>query len=186
MYTYLNYNKYFFFTDVINDKIKNKVVKFKKINIIYFDKESAKNEDFNIEKYNIVYNFCKKNRIPIYITDNFKLLLKLKADGVFTTSDNICSRYPKIKGKTIVGLAHNQIEYYFKKEQGCDIIMLSPLFFNKKYSANKILSPTKFNLITMHWKTKICALGGINSSNINKIKILKKIDYVAFISWLKS
>jgi len=62
MYTYLNYNKYFFFTDVINDKIKNKVVKFKNINIIYFNKESAKNKDFNIEKYNIVYNFCKKKK----------------------------------------------------------------------------------------------------------------------------
>jgi thiamine monophosphate synthase len=185
MYTYHKYNKYFFFTDTINEEIKDKITLFNNFNIIYYEQNNIENKDINIDKYNTIYNFCKKNRIAIFITNNFKLLLKLKADGIFITSKNISTRYQKIKNKTLIGLAHNQIEYYFKEKQGCDIIMLSPLFFNKKYSPNKILSPTKFNLITKEWKTKLCALGGINQSNINKVKILRKLDSVAFISWLK-
>jgi thiamine monophosphate synthase len=185
MYTYHKYNKYFFLTDAINDEIINKIKKFTNFNIIYYDQKNSENKDINIDKYNKIYNFCKKNKIPIYITNNIKLLLKLKADGIFVTSKNIHTRNQKSKNKTIIGLAHNQIEYYFREKQACDIIMLSPLFFNKKYSKNKILGPTRFNLITKNWKTKVCALGGINASNINKIKILREIHGVAFVSWLK-
>jgi thiamine-phosphate pyrophosphorylase len=70
-------------------------------------------------------------------------------------------------------LAHNQLEYYKKKEQLCKKIMVSPLFYNAKYSINKILGINKFNFLTNNWKEKICALGGINSSNIKKIRMTK-------------
>ena len=65
-------------------------------------KKKTEKEKIDIIKYNKVYNFCKKNKIPIYITNNFKLLLKLKADGIFITSKNICTRYPKIKNKKLI------------------------------------------------------------------------------------
>jgi thiamine monophosphate synthase len=51
--------------------------------------------------------------------------------------------------------------------------MVSPLFYNAKYSKNKILGINKFNLLTSNWNVKICALGGISSSNIKKIKMTK-------------
>jgi thiamine monophosphate synthase len=70
-------------------------------------------------------------------------------------------------------LAHSQLEYYKKKEQSCKNIMVSPLFYNRKYSLNKILGVNKFNLLTNNWKTRICALGGISSSNIKKIRMTK-------------
>jgi hypothetical protein len=60
--------------------------------------------------------------------------------------------------------------------------MLSPLFYNKKYSLNQILNTVKFNLITNDWKTQICALGGINTKNISKIKMLRKKTSIAFKS----
>ena len=102
MYTYHKYNKYFFFTDSIDDNVKNKAIKFTNLNIIYYNKEEIKKKYIDITKYNKVYNFCKKNKIPIYITNNFKFLLKLKADGIFITSENICSRYPRIKYKIFI------------------------------------------------------------------------------------
>ena len=37
------------------------------------------------------------------------------------------------KNFKIIGSAHNQSEYSLKIKQGCKLIMLSPLFFNKKY-----------------------------------------------------
>jgi thiamine-phosphate pyrophosphorylase len=51
--------------------------------------------------------------------------------------------------------------------------MISPLFYNRKYSINKILGINKFNLLTNNWKTKICALGGISLNNIKKLKMTK-------------
>jgi hypothetical protein len=59
--------------------------------------------------------------------------------------------------------------------------MLSPLFFNKKFSLNKILGPTKFRLITSNWKTDICALGGLNLNNIKKLRLIK-LNAIGFYS----
>ena len=51
--------------------------------------------------------------------------------------------------------------------------MLSPIFENMKYTKNKILNINRFNLVTNKWKTEVSALGGINYSNIKKIKMTK-------------
>jgi hypothetical protein len=63
--------------------------------------------------------------------------------------------------------------------------MLSPLFYNKKYSRNKILGSTRFKLISRNWKIDLCPLGGINNSNLNRIKLLR-ISNVAHRSMLES
>ena len=51
--------------------------------------------------------------------------------------------------------------------------MLSPIFYNKKYSQKKILGTTRFNLIALNWKTTICGLGGITSENIKLINLTR-------------
>jgi 2-keto-3-deoxy-6-phosphogluconate aldolase len=61
--------------------------------------------------------------------------------------------------------------------------MLSPIFYNNKYSLNKILSPVKFNLISLNWKTDVCALGGISNNNIKKLKITK-VKSIGIKSWI--
>jgi hypothetical protein len=64
------------------------------------------------------------------------------------------------------------------------MILLSPLFYNKKYSQNMILNVCKFNLISIHWKEKICALGGINLNNLKKLNMTRS-SAAAFISLMK-
>ena len=54
---------------------------------------------------------------------------------------------------TTIGIAHNQLEYLQKKAQGCNLVMLSPLFYNEKYSINKILNVLKFNNKKINWET---------------------------------
>ena len=61
--------------------------------------------------------------------------------------------------------------------------MLSPIFYNNKYLQNQILNPIKFNLISLNWKTEICALGGSSDENINKIKSTK-VKSVGIKSWI--
>jgi thiamine-phosphate pyrophosphorylase len=87
------------------------------------------------------------------------------------------------KNFKIIGSAHNQSEYFLKIKQGCELIILSPLFFNKKYSENRILNVLKFNLISRMWNKNLCALGGINETNIKKIKltIANSIAFKSFI-----
>ena len=65
------------------------------------------------------------------------------------------------------------MEFFTKYNQGCKEVTLSPFFFNIKHSKTKILGPIKFNLISQNWKTKICALGGINEKNLRRIKLTK-------------
>jgi len=81
-------------------------------------------------------------------------------------------------------LAHNQLEYFCKKNQNCKNIFLSPIFFNKKYSANRIYGTNKFRLISLEWKTSLGALGGINRSTIRKIQ-LTKAKFIGFQSLIK-
>lgn len=180
----MNSNRQFLIINKLNNDIKENIKKFININIIIHNFDSQTKDQLKISKFNTneIVNFCKKNRFPFYISDNIGLALQTKANGIFLNAKNT-RIIPKIikQNFEIIGSAHNQIEYYFKKKQGCTLLMLSPLFFNKKYSKNKILGPIKFNLISNSWKNNLCALGGITLKNLNKMK-LTKASAIAFIS----
>lgn len=180
----MNSNRQFLIINKLNNDIKENIKKFININIIIHNFDSQTGDQLKISKFNTneIVNFCKKNRFPFYISDNIGLALQTKANGIFLNAKNT-RIIPKIikQNFEIIGSAHNQIEYYFKKKQGCTLLMLSPLFFNKKYSKNKILGPIKFNLISNSWKNNLCALGGITLKNLNKMK-LTKASAIAFIS----
>ena len=173
--------KFYFFTDTLDEIIIKNIKNFKKLSIIY---KSESNNDTNVST---IRKFCKKSKIPFFISDNFKSAEKYKADGIFLSSSykkigNIVLKKNNFK---IIGSAHNQIEYFLKKRQLCEVIMLSPLFYNKKYSQNKILNVCKFNLISINWEKKICALGGINLNNIKKLNMTRS-SAVAFISLMRN
>jgi thiamine monophosphate synthase len=122
-----------------------------------------------------ILNFVKYNKIPFFIIDNAKLATKYKANGIFLTSKNR-SLTNITKGShriEVIGSAHNQYEYFIKERQGCSTIFLSPIFYNKKYSLNKILHTLRFNLITLNWKKSIGALGGISLRNLKLISLTK-------------
>jgi thiamine monophosphate synthase len=62
-------------------------------------------------------------------------------------------------------------DFYFKKQQGCTAVLLSPIFETKKYSKNFILNVQKFNLICKNWQIQVYALAGINEKNLKKLNI---------------
>ena len=159
---------YYIFIEQLNDKIIDNILKLKnqrkKIHIIIIGNIS-----------DLILKFVKKNQIPFYVTNNLKLAIKHKAKGVFLTSKNktLKNNMKEVKNFSIIGSAHNQLEYFIKNRQNCSMIMLSPIFYNSKYSYNKILNPIRFNLITQNWKNQICALGGINPKNIKLINLTR-------------
>ena len=139
MNTYHNY----IFLNEINNEIKFKIKKIRKISIIYYEDNSKVFDEINCK---IIRNFSKSIKAPFYVMNCIKRANKYKANGVYISANNkriILNKYPKLK---IIGSAHNNLDYYFKFNQKCTMIMLSPLFYNKKYSYYKILSSNKFKL----------------------------------------
>jgi thiamine monophosphate synthase len=171
---------HYIFIEELNEIIKKNILILKnkksRLNIITSDK--------NVHQ---ISQFAKISRIPFYVIDNIKSAIKNYASGVFLSGRNksLSNNLINIAGLKVIGSAHNQMEYYIKKQQNCDIIMLSPIFFNKKYSLNKILGPIKFNLITLNWNCKVCALGGIKLSNLKMIN-LTKAKAISFMSLINS
>ena len=179
---YLNYtDRFFFFTDKLDNIVEKNINKFKNLSIVY----KIENNNLNINQFLKIKKFCKRNKIKIYYPDNIKTAIKLGADGLFISSTNNKIYQPYKNSFKIIGSAHSQKEFFLKSKQKCSSIFLSPIFNNSKYLPNKILGIIKFNLMCLHWKNNLVALGGINENNFKKI-ILTKSYSIGFISWIKN
>jgi len=181
------YLKYYFFCDEINNEIENKIHKIK--DIIFILNINDKNINNLNNKISIV-QFLKRKKIQFLIYNDFQKCIKYKANGVFLDSKNKSVLKPMLLKKefSIVGVAHNQLEYMYKSRQSCQVIMLSPVFENSKYSPNKILNILKFNNISSCWKENVVALGGISLKNISRIQMTEVcgIGFKRLISDLKN
>jgi thiamine-phosphate pyrophosphorylase len=174
--------KNYIFLEKINDLIKENLLKFSNINIII---DINHNEIKKSENALSIISFARKNKIPFLIKNNFQECIKYKADGILIESQNKRNIKPLLLKRkfNIIGKAHNQLEYLQKVNQSCSLIMLSPLFYNKKYSKNKIFDILKFNNFSLNQQIPICALGGINFQTLKKIRLLKttNISFKNFI-----
>ena len=115
---------------------------------------------------------CKKKRYRLFVSNDIRLALKVKADGIYIPSFNKTKKFSNLEKKNImiIGSAHNQIEIQKKISQNCSAIFLSPVFYVEK--SKKFLGLYKFNYLSYRNKTNILALGGISEKNIHKLKLL--------------
>ena len=152
------------------------------INLIYRNYDNQ-NEIKTILK---LRDYCKKNKIKLFISNKIKLALNLKLDGVYIPSFNkqinFGSIYNKPKKFRIIGSAHNKREMTIKEKQGCQEIFISSIFKNQK--STKFLDIIKFNLLTIQTMKNVIALGGINEANYKKLKATDTVGF-ASISWAK-
>tara|TARA_B100001063_G_scaffold233794_1_gene250446 strand:- start:425 stop:985 length:561 start_codon:yes stop_codon:yes gene_type:complete len=174
-----NFLKIFIFIDCFN--LNDLSLLNKNINLIY------RNYDHKIDINTLLKlkDFCKKTNRRLYLSNNFKVALKLDLDGVYIPSFNkkINFVHSAIKKNfDIIGSAHNIQEINIKSAQKCSLIFLSPLFKNNKNKKN--LDITKFNLLTLNYKENFVALGGINYKNLKKIRLTKSCG-IAGISGIK-
>lgn len=137
----------------------------------------------------IIKLFCNKNNVKLYIKNNLKLAIKIKADGVFLNNEfkkKIVQKYEKLSFKIIIGV-HSTREFFLKNYENYNDVIISPIFYNKKYSQNKILNPIKFNLMSNNWKKRKYALGGINKNNFKKLYLTRSIGlgFISLINDLK-
>ena len=171
--------KIFYFIDRFEPK---HIIKLdKKIGIIYRNYE----EKYDEKKILKIKNFCKRNRKKFYLSNNINAVNKLNLDGVYLPAFNRSLSSLRLNNKKIkiIGSAHNYKDVAHKIKQGVQLIFISPLFKIKK-SAH-FLGIIKFNLMSQKIKIATVALGGLNSKNIKKIKILKCFGF-ASISFIKN
>ena len=141
----------------------------KNINIIYRNYK----KNINISTLISMRNYCKKNKIKFFISNNIKLAIKYKLDGVYIPAFNKQINFIKYllpRNFEILGSAHNNFEISIKQKQGCNIIFVSPIFKIKK--KKYFLDVIKFNLLALNKKIKFIALGGINEKNRNRLNLL--------------
>ena len=157
---------FFIFLDQYNNQIfKNKNTN---IGIIYRNYNERKRENELIK----IAKACKKNRYQLFVSNDSKLALKVKADGIYVPSFNKTKYFLNLEKKNVVilGSEHNQQEIQKKISQNCSAVFLSPLFNVNK--SKKFLGLHQFNYLSYMNKINIFALGGISENNIRKLKLL--------------
>ena len=152
------------------------------INLIYRNY----NKQDDIKTILKLRDFCRKTGNKFFISNNIRLALNLKLNGIYVPSFNRKMNYNYIYNKpkkfSIIGSAHNLKEILIKEKQGCEEIFVSSIFHNHK--SKNYLGIIKFNLLASKTKHKIIALGGINEKNYKKLKSTLS-DGFASISWAK-
>jgi len=157
------------------------ISKFDKNNIKKLNKNIAliyRNYNKNIDKSLIIQikKYCKLKKRKFFLSNNFKLAIKLGLDGVYLPSFNNDLKhlnFPKKKNFYIIGSAHNYNEIRTKEVQKVDLIFIASLFNKKK----TYLGLNKFMILTRLTKKKIIALGGINKKNLKILNLLNVYGY---------
>ena len=162
--------KYYF----INKFDTNNIDKQDKQTAIIFRNYSSNSADqlliLKIKRY------CKKKSIKFYLSNDFKLAIKLDLDGVYIPAFNTSFKhlsYSIKKNFKIIGSAHNLKEIKEKENQNVEKIFLSSLFKrNKNY-----LGMNKFRLLSNLTKKRVVVLGGVSKVNLKKLKLLNQIEF---------
>lgn len=176
--------KYYYFPHSFEIKNFRKLIKLQNISVII----DINNNNFKItDNFFKTIKFCRQNQIPYYLTNNYRLAIKHKANGIYLMSNYKMQIhrgviFSKLK---IIGSAHNQKEFFLKQRQFCKEIAFSPLFATNKYSKNKILNIHRFNLISNKWNACLIALGGINYLTLKKIKMTRVLG-LGFSSFIET
>ena len=157
-------NKFYF----INTFKKNNIDKLNvNTGVIFrnYNKKVSIYEIIQIKKY------CKKRGLKFFLSNNFKLAIKLDLDGSYIPAFNQSLRHLNYKTKSsfiIMGSAHNVKEIRKKEAQKAKFIFISSIFKkNKNY-----LGLYRFRLLSKLTNKNVIALGGISRVNQKKIKLL--------------
>ena len=158
--------KYYF----INSLDTNNIQKQDRETVIIYRNYTLPKIDINkILKFR---NYLKKRGNKFLLSNNIKLALKLKLDGVYIPSFNKNFdhlTYSINSNFIILGSAHNLKEIRIKELQKVQGIFISSIFKkNQNY-----LGLNKFKIISNYTKKNTVALGGITKKNLKKLNLVK-------------
>ncbi len=160
--------KYYLFVENTKDIDFRKLKLFNKYIIIY-RKQTVKE---NLEELVRFRNQCRAKRVEFYVSNDVKLMVFLKADGLYISAHNKDLSLSRLKNKNfkLIGSIHNLKELNLKKSQGCSNLIFSRLFKTNYKFKKGYLGIVKFNLFKIFNNFDLIPLGGINVTNLNKLK----------------
>tara|TARA_Y100000591_G_C21602774_1_gene578846 strand:- start:12 stop:539 length:528 start_codon:yes stop_codon:yes gene_type:complete len=165
----LKFKKYYF----LNKFKKNNIDNLDNNTSIIYRNYEKENYLSNLMK---LKNYCRMKRIKLYLSNNFKLAIKLGLDGAYIPSYNSELNHLSYKYKKdfiLIGSAHNLKEIRNKELQKINKIVLSSVFKkNKNY-----LGFNKFNLKSKLTSKEVIALGGISKRNFKRLKLIKCFSF---------
>ena len=165
-----SYPKQYYF---INKFDKEIIQKQSKKTAIVFRNYTEQNKRENLVK---IKNYCKKQKLKFFLSNNVKFALKLGLDGAYIPSFNRNISHLSFdlpKNFLILGSAHNLKEIRQKEIQKVELLFISPIFkFKKNY-----LGLNRFKLISKLTTKKIIALGGISKKNIKKLSLTNSFGF---------
>ncbi len=162
--------KYFFIIESIKDINLSNLKNLDKFNIIY----RYTNKHENLRDLILFRTYCKSKRINFYISNNIKLAIKLKSDGVYISAHNKSLHFKMLHKKyKLIGAAHNIKEINLKILQGCKEILFSRLFKTSYIYKPDYLGIVKYNLNVLNKNHHFVPLGGIKLNNLNKLRIVR-------------
>ncbi len=129
------------------------------------------NKKLNIKEIVKIKEYCSKKKIKFILSNNLKIALSLKLDGVYIPSfrkDFSHLSYNFKSNFLLLGSAHNLKEVRIKERQKVRIIFISSLFKKNK----NFLGIYRFKNLSSLTKKLIVALGGISKVNEKRLKIL--------------
>ena len=149
---------------------------FKKNNIDKLDNNTGViyrnyNDKLNIAEIIKIKRYCAKKRNKFFLSNYYKIALKLGLDGVYIPSFNKDFKHLSYSNKRsflILGSAHNIKEIRIKEIQNVNSIFISSIFKRNK----NFLGIYKFIKLRKLTKRKVIALGGVSKSNEKKLKLL--------------
>jgi len=164
----------------------NQVLKTNKVK--YFQLRLKKISSSNLLKISRkIKKIVKKNNVKLLINDNPFIAKKVSADGCHIgQKDMDYNKSRKILGKNkIIGITcHNSKKLALKAKKG----KANYIAFGSFFKSPTKKTTNKANLAILRWaKKKInmptVAIGGINSSNYNKI-LSNRADYIACSNYI--
>ena len=180
MFTYKK--KYYLFVENTKDIDFRKLKLFNKYIIIY-------RNNSKLENFSILHNFrarCKRKKIQFFVSNNIKLMVSLRADGLYISAHNKQLNLSRLKQSNfkLIGSAHNFKELNLKVKQGCSNFIYSRLFETNYKFKNSHLGLIRFNLFKLSRNEDLVPLGGINITNLNKMRSTNSQSF-AFLSEIK-
>ena len=157
-------NKFYF----INAFKKNSIDKLDKNTGVIYRNYTKK---LNIREIILIKNYCAKRKVKFFLSNNFKLAIKLGLHGAYLPSFNKTFRHLNYKTRSsfiIIGSAHNFKEIRIKENQKVTLIFISSIF---KRNIN-YLGTYRFKVLSKFTNKRTVALGGISKINQKKIKLL--------------
>ena len=150
---------------------------FKKNNIDKLDNNTGVifrnyKDKLNLDEIIKIKKYCIRKNIKFFLSNNYKMALKLGLNGAYIPSFNKDFRHLSYLNKSsflILGSAHNIKEIRTKEKQGVKLVFISSVF--KKN--NNYLGVYRFRILKNLTQKEVIALGGISKTNENKINLLK-------------